>query len=99
VEAVAASGANLLLAGLGERQEVFLWRHKRRLGVPVMIGVGGTLDVLAGEARRMPRWSQRLGVEWLLRVGLDPKRWPRALRLARFVAAVERARHLTPPPG
>lgn len=96
VRSVAASGANLLLAGLGERQETFLWRNKRALGVPVMIGVGGTLDVLAGEARRMPRWAQRLGVEWLLRVGLDPKRWPRASRLVRFAVAVERARRLPP---
>ncbi len=96
VRAVTASGANLLLAGLGERQETFLWRNKRALSVPVMIGVGGTLDVLAGEARRMPRWAQRLGVEWLLRVGLDPKRWPRAARLVRFVVAVEQTRLLPP---
>ncbi|ADR36266.1 N-acetylmannosaminyltransferase [Oceanithermus profundus DSM 14977] len=96
IEAVARSGANLLLAGMGERQETFLWRHKPRLGVPVMIGVGGTLDVLAGEARRTPVWSRRLGIEWLLRVGLDPKRWPRALRLLRFVIEVERARRLPP---
>ena len=96
VDAVASSGANLLLAGLGERQETFLWQNKRALGVPVAIGVGGTLDVLAGEARRMPGWAQRWGVEWLLRVGLDPKRWPRAWRLLRFVAEVERARRLPP---
>ncbi len=94
VQAIAASGANLLLAGLGERQETFLWRNKQALGVPVMIGVGGTLDVLAGTARRMPGWSRHLGLEWLLRVGTDPKRWPRALRLARFAFAVERARLL-----
>ncbi|XOB99264.1 WecB/TagA/CpsF family glycosyltransferase [Deinococcota bacterium DY0809b] len=96
IEAVERSGANLLLAGMGERQETFLWRHKLRLGVPVMIGVGGTLDVLAGEARRTPAWSRRLGVEWLLRVGLDPKRWPRALRLLRFVIEVERTRRMPP---
>lgn len=92
LQAVAQSKANLLLAGMGERQETFLWRHKARLGVPVMIGVGGTLDVLAGEARRSPAWSRRLGLEWLLRVGLDPKRWPRAWRLVRFAFEVERAR-------
>lgn len=92
VRAVRASGADLLLAGLGERQETFLHRHKQELGVPLSIGVGGTLDVLSGRVRRMPAWSQRLGLEWLLRVGGDPKRWPRALRLARFVLLVEAAR-------
>ena len=92
VRVVRASGADLLLAGLGTRQETFLHRHKRELGVPLSIGVGGTLDVLSGRVRRMPAWSQRLGLEWLLRVGGDPKRWPRALRLARFVLLVEAAR-------
>jgi len=92
VRAVRASGADLLLAGLGTRQETFLYRHKRELGVPLSIGVGGTLDVLSGRVRRMPTWSQRLGLEWLLRVGGDPKRWPRALRLARFVLLVETSR-------
>jgi len=84
VAAVRESGANLLLAGLGERQEVFLHENKESLGVPVMIGVGGTLDVLAGKAKRMPAWSRRLRLEWLLRVGLDPRRWPRAWRLIKF---------------
>jgi len=85
---IASSGANMLLAGLGERQEVFLHAHKEELGVPVSIGVGGTLDVLAGEVRRMPEWSRRLHLEWLLRVGGDPKRWPRAIRLWKFVQLV-----------
>ncbi len=92
VARIRAARADLLLAGLGERQEVFLHRHKPHLGVRVAIGVGGTLDVLAGEARRAPEWTRRVGVEWLWRVGLDPKRWPRAGRLARFVGLVWRAR-------
>ncbi|WP_457630082.1 WecB/TagA/CpsF family glycosyltransferase [Oceanithermus sp.] len=88
VELVRASGANLLLAGLGERQEVFLHRHRQRLATPVMIGVGGTLDVLAGVKKRAPGWSRRLRLEWLLRVGGDPRRWPRAGRLLRFALLV-----------
>jgi N-acetylglucosaminyldiphosphoundecaprenol N-acetyl-beta-D-mannosaminyltransferase len=58
----------------------------------VAIGVGGTLDVLAGEAKRAPLFAQRLGLEWLLRVGLDPKRWRRAPRLWRFAYLVLRER-------
>lgn len=92
VEAVRTSGAHLLLAGLGERQEVFLDEHRDHLGVGAAMGVGGTLDVLAGEVRRTPGWTRRLGVEWAWRVGLDPKRWHRAPRLARFVRLVL-ARH------
>jgi N-acetylglucosaminyldiphosphoundecaprenol N-acetyl-beta-D-mannosaminyltransferase len=83
---VRRSGAQLLLAGLGERQEVFLDAHRDALGAGAMIGVGGTLDVLAGVARRTPAWTQRWGVEWAWRVGLDPRRWHRVPRLLRFVA-------------
>jgi N-acetylglucosaminyldiphosphoundecaprenol N-acetyl-beta-D-mannosaminyltransferase len=81
---VAASGAHLLLAGLGEGQEAFLVAHRSALGTGVAIGVGGTLDVLAGEAKRTPAWTRRLGLEWAWRVGLDPSRWHRVPRLMRF---------------
>lgn len=81
---VADVGAQLLLAGLGEGQELVLDRLRDAWGVGAMIGVGGTLDVLAGVARRTPAWTRRLGLEWAWRVGLDPARWHRLPRLARF---------------
>ncbi|WP_018111756.1 WecB/TagA/CpsF family glycosyltransferase [Thermus igniterrae] len=89
---IRAKAPDLLLVGMGERQETFIHRHKAHLGARVAMGVGGTLDVLAGEAWRPPLWAQRLGVEWLLRVGLDPKRWKRAPRLFRFAHMVLRER-------
>lgn len=85
---IAASSPQLLLAGLGRGQERFLWENAGRLGSAVLIGVGGTLDVLSGTVRRMPGWSRRLGVEWLLRVALDPKRWRRIPGLLRFASMV-----------
>ena len=84
-DAIRESGARLLLAGLGERQETFVAEQRSRFGPAAAIGVGGTLDVLAGEARRTPAWTRRLGIEWAWRVGTDPARWYRAPRLARFV--------------
>ncbi len=90
--AVRESGAPLLLAGLGEGQERFLNEHEDDLGATVMIGVGGTLDVLAGKVKRMPRWTTKLGVEWLFRVVLDPRRWRRIPRLWRFVWLVMQRR-------
>ena len=89
---VRASGAGLLLAGLGEGQEHFLVEHRDAFGAGCLIGVGGTLDVLAGAARRTPAWTRRWGVEWAWRVGMDPKRWRRAPRLAHFAWMVLRAR-------
>ncbi len=92
VQAIARAAPDLLLVGLGERQEVFIHRHKPGLRAKVAVGVGGTLDVLAGVAKRPPLWAQRMGLEWLLRVGLDPKRWRRAPRLFRFAWLVLRAK-------
>lgn len=82
--AVRDARADLLLAGLGEGQELFLARHAAELGAKAMMGVGGTLDVLAGEVKRMPAWTTRLGLEWLFRVTLDRRRWKRVPRLFEF---------------
>lgn len=87
---VARSGAQLVLAGLGEGQELFLKRHLEAMDARLAIGVGGTLDVLAGEVQRTPAWTRRLGVEWLWRVGLDRKRWHRFPRLLKFARLVIR---------
>ena len=87
---VAEGRPHLLLAGLGEGQERVLDRYREAWGVPVMIGVGGTLDVLAGIAKRTPAWTRRLGLEWAWRVGLDPARWHRIPRLLTFVRLVVR---------
>ena len=90
VRKVAGSGAHLLLAGLGEGQERFLHEHRAELRTPLMIGVGGALDVLSGQVRRTPAWTRRAGLEWVWRVGADPKRWRRAPRLVAFVRLVQR---------
>jgi N-acetylglucosaminyldiphosphoundecaprenol N-acetyl-beta-D-mannosaminyltransferase len=90
IKAVAESRPHLLLAGLGEGQELFLQRHRHDLGVPLMIGVGGALDVLSGSVKRTPAWTRKLGLEWAYRVGLDPQRWHRFPRLVRFMWLVYR---------
>ncbi|MDR9391003.1 MAG: WecB/TagA/CpsF family glycosyltransferase [Trueperaceae bacterium] len=89
-DAVRASGARLLLVGLGERQERFVDRHRAAFGRPCALSLGGTLDVLAGDVRRTPAWTRRAGVEWAWRIAADPARWHRAPRLARFAWIVLR---------
>ena len=88
LESIRVTKPHLLLAGLGEGQELFLHEHRAALGVPLMMGVGGTLDVLAGEVKRTPLWTRQLGLEWLYRVGSAPERWHRFPRLLKFVALV-----------
>ncbi len=80
---------DLLLAALGvPKQEKWLKKHKDELGVPVSIGVGGTLDVMAGTAKRAPLWVQKAKLEWLFRGLLQPKRAGRLLALPKFVFRV-----------
>ena len=88
IDAISRSGAQVLLAGLGEGQELFLHTHRAALEVPLMMGVGGALDVLSGSVTRTPAWTHRVGLEWAYRVGLEPKRWHRIPRLVRFVRLV-----------
>ncbi len=82
------SRPDVLLVGLpNPMAEEWIYRHKASLGVGVIIGVGGTFDVMSGKLKRAPAWMQRLGIEWLWRFLLEPrKRWKIILyQLPRFV--------------
>lgn len=91
---IKAAQPDLLLAALGvPKQEKWLYRHLTELGVPVSIGVGGTLDVMAGVMKRAPRWMQKAKLEWLFRGMMQPQRAGRLLALPKFVLKVHRHRH------
>ena len=67
---------HLLLVAMGfPPQDQWIARHRHSLNVPVCMGVGGTLDVMAGMFRRAPAWVQRAGLEWLYRAVQEPRRW------------------------
>ncbi len=85
---------DLLLAALGvPKQEKWLKKHKNELDVPVSIGVGGTLDVMAGTVKRAPLWVQKAKLEWLFRGILQPKRAGRLLALPKFVFRVHASKN------
>lgn len=89
IERIRAASPQVLLVALGvPRQEKWIARHQRALEVPVCIGVGGTLDVLAGRVRRAPAMLRRVHLEWLYRLYREPWRWRRMQDLPRFVRAV-----------
>ncbi len=72
---VEAARPDILLVAFGSpKQEKWLAMHRHRLHVPVCIGVGGSLDLLAGLSPRAPLGMQRLGMEWLFRTYLEPAR-------------------------
>ena len=80
---------DILLVALGvPRQEKWLANNLDRLQVPVVMGVGGTFDVMAGIVTRAPAWMQQSGLEWLYRLLKQPQRALRMLALPRFVLKV-----------
>lgn len=89
IEEIKAAQPDLLLVALGvPKQEKWLHAHLQELNVPVSIGVGGTLDVMAGVMKRAPYWMQKAKLEWLFRGMLQPKRAGRLMALPKFVLKV-----------
>jgi N-acetylglucosaminyldiphosphoundecaprenol N-acetyl-beta-D-mannosaminyltransferase len=65
----------ILLVALGNpKQEKWIWMHRKRLGVPLAMGVGGSFEILVGDMRRAPRWVQQCGMEWAMRLLQEPAR-------------------------
>ncbi len=89
IEEIRSASPEILLIGMGfPRQEIWFWKNKERLAVPVGIGVGGILDILAGEVQRAPRWMIALGLEWFYRLLREPWRWRRMLVLPQFALQI-----------
>lgn len=75
VRDIRRSGADCLFIGMPTpRKERFLAAYRDELNVPFIMGVGGSLDILAGQIRRAPAVMQQLGLEWLYRVYQEPGR-------------------------
>jgi N-acetylglucosaminyldiphosphoundecaprenol N-acetyl-beta-D-mannosaminyltransferase len=79
---VTAAKPEILLVALGNpKQEKWIWLHRKRLGVPVAMGVGGSFEIIVGDVVRAPRWVQHCGLEWAMRLVQEPSRLgPRYLR-------------------
>jgi N-acetylglucosaminyldiphosphoundecaprenol N-acetyl-beta-D-mannosaminyltransferase len=56
------------------KQEKFMAQFWQRLDATLMFGVGAAFDIHAGRLRQAPRWMQRSGLEWLFRLGCEPRR-------------------------
>ncbi len=78
VQRILPTRPDILLVAYGApRQDKWIARNLERLQIPVCMGVGGSYDFIAGTARRAPRWLQRLELEWLHRLVMQPWRWRR----------------------
>ena len=91
VAKINASGADILLVAYGApKQDKWIARNLPRLDVAMAMGVGGSLDFIAGVVPRAPQWMRNRGLEWLYRLMRQPWRLRRMHRLPRFVLAVLR---------
>jgi N-acetylglucosaminyldiphosphoundecaprenol N-acetyl-beta-D-mannosaminyltransferase len=91
MQRIEATNPDILLVAFGNpKQEIWISRNFHQLQVPVAIGIGGSLDMIAGSLKRAPKWIQDLNMEWCFRMLQEPRRlFP---RYAHDVAAL--IRHL-----
>lgn len=91
IEEIRAAAPDILFVARGaDTQEPWIARHKERLGVPVIMGVGGTFDVVSGKTKRAPKAFQKMRLEWLYRLLREPSRFGRMLALPKFAVKVLR---------
>jgi N-acetylglucosaminyldiphosphoundecaprenol N-acetyl-beta-D-mannosaminyltransferase len=70
-----AARPRIILVGFGNpKQEIWIHRFKDRLPPAVVIGIGGSLDLIGGRLRRAPRWMRSLHLEWVYRLMQEPWR-------------------------
>ncbi|GAA3404001.1 WecB/TagA/CpsF family glycosyltransferase [Paenibacillus hodogayensis] len=85
VEEIAAAQPDFLIVAMGApHAERWIYRNKPKLPVKIAMGVGGSLDILAGKVKRAPEFWIRLNIEWLYRLLSNPARWRRQLVLPVF---------------
>lgn len=74
IQAIKSSGTQILFVGLGcPKQERWMAQHQHQIPT-VMLGVGAAFDFLAGTKPIVPKWMQNIGLEWLFRLFLEPRR-------------------------
>lgn len=86
LERIRGARPDIVCVALGNpKQEWWIDHFRATLGVPVMIGIGGTLDLLVGDKQRAPAWMQRAGLEWIYRAAQEPGRLVKRYALDLYV--------------
>jgi N-acetylglucosaminyldiphosphoundecaprenol N-acetyl-beta-D-mannosaminyltransferase len=88
-EIISKKGTDILFVAYGvPAEELWLERNLNKTKAKIAIGVGGTFDFLAGRIKRAPKFFQYIGLEWLWRLTLEPKRIRRHMALPKFIKRV-----------
>ena len=86
IEKINRSNADILFVCTGvPRQEKWMYAHRDELKVRLMLGLGGSLDIYSGTAKRAPKIFIRLGLEWFYRLLKEPWRLGRMMKLPKFI--------------
>ncbi len=90
-EEINALSPDLVAVALGSpAQEKWISANAPLLKAKLLMGVGGSFDVISGQKRRAPQWLRKGGLEWAYRLLLDPRRIGRYIALPRFASGVIR---------
>ena len=82
IEKIRSSGATVLAVGVGApKQEKWIFKYKPYLpNIKIFLSIGATIDFEAGCLSRSPKWVSAMGIEWLYRLAMEPRRlWKRYL--------------------
>jgi N-acetylglucosaminyldiphosphoundecaprenol N-acetyl-beta-D-mannosaminyltransferase len=81
MEMIRRASPHVLWVGLSTpKQERWMYKHRDRLDVPVMVGVGAAFDINSGRVNQAPAWMRENGLEWFFRLMQEPRRlWRRYL--------------------
>lgn len=86
---IKAASPDLIFVALGfPRQEKWIANNLTQFSKGLFMGVGGSIDVLAGEVQRAPQIWQKLNLEWFYRLISQPSRWRRMLAIPRFLIRI-----------
>lgn len=89
IKEINESNPDIIFVGLGfPKQELWIDLYKTQLKSKIVIGNGGTIDVLAGKVKRAPKIYQSLGLEWFYRLIKEPSRIRRQLVIPKFILQV-----------
>lgn len=80
----------LFVARSTDKQEPWIHKYREQLQVPIMMGVGGSFDIISGKLKRAPQIFLKMRLEWLYRLLQEPTRYKRMLVLPRFVLKVKK---------
>lgn len=89
IDEINSKKTDIIFVGLGfPKQEIFIDKNLNKINAKIIIGNGGVIDVLAGEAKRAPDIFIKLNLEWFYRLIKNPSRIKRQMAIPKFLLSI-----------